>query len=130
MRSDELPLAILGFIAIVAVVPAWLHFSGSFSAGEPGHGLLASLVLPAVVALFIVGWISPALTRPLMGGILALGALVLAPTWWEMADMAAGAATPNPLAQTLLRLALPVIMLAGAVSIGYARMRARRGPSA
>lgn len=127
MRTDELPLALLGFLAIVAVVPAWVHYSGSFDPASGGHGLLASLMLPAVVLLFAVSWISPGMTRQVLGGYLVVAVLVLAPIWWHMSGLAAEAAASNPLAQVFIRLSLPVLVLAGAVSIGYAKLRASGG---
>lgn len=126
MRSHELPIALLGFAAIVAVLPAWLHFSGSFDAPVGGHGFLAALVLPATILLYTVSWVHPAGSRLVLGGFTILACLVLAPTFWEMSGLAAGAATSNPLAETFVRLALPVVVLAALVSAGWIRGVRRR----
>lgn len=57
MNPYRLPVAIFGFVAIVALMPAWMWFIGEYSEGLPTEvSFLSQFVLPAMVLLFIASW--------------------------------------------------------------------------
>ena len=60
MNPYLFPLALLAFLAFVAVVPAWMWFLNDFSHAEyltSEERFIAALVLPATVAVFLASWI-------------------------------------------------------------------------
>ena len=128
MRWHDLPAALLAFAALVAVLPAWAHFAGAFSPGSGAHAFIGGLVLPGVVLLYVASWVSPSVARAAAGGLVVLmGGLLLAPSWWRLTDMAVSLQGLSPFAETLLRLALSVVVLAAVGTLGYARYREAAG---
>jgi hypothetical protein len=62
MNVFELGFALVGFLALVAVVPAWMFFVRDYQAigGLPTEvQFLAALSLPAVALLFLASWLQP-----------------------------------------------------------------------
>ena len=58
MNPYRLPMALIGFIAIAAVVPAWMWFLGEYSTNLPTETQwLAAFTLPAIALLFLVSWL-------------------------------------------------------------------------
>lgn len=58
MNPYRLPMALIAFIGIVAVVPAWMWFVAEYSAQLPTEtAWLAAFSLPAIVMLFLVSWL-------------------------------------------------------------------------
>jgi hypothetical protein len=58
MNPYRFPLALFGFLAFVALVPAWSWFVAQFANPlSTETSFLAGLVLPATLALFIASWI-------------------------------------------------------------------------
>lgn len=58
MNPYRLPIAIFGFVGLVALMPAWMWFSAEYTASLPTQtAFLAQLVLPAVILLFIGSWL-------------------------------------------------------------------------
>jgi len=58
MTPERLPLAIVAFLGLVAIVPAWMHFVGTYTAGMPTESAwIARFSLPAVVLLFAGSWL-------------------------------------------------------------------------
>jgi hypothetical protein len=122
-RTDDLPVALLGFIAIVVVAPIWLQYRSGFTAATPSGAFLASMILPAVVALYVSSWVSPELAGVVLGGFLVAGIVLLVPWLYEFADMLTGALVEDPLARTLVQLALPVVILTFLYQLGRRRLR-------
>jgi len=57
MNPQKLPFALLAFIGLVAVVPVWLHFAGSYTPSmPPATTWIARFSLPATAMLFVAGW--------------------------------------------------------------------------
>lgn len=60
MNAKLLPIALLGFLAIGAIVPPWMYFVEEHTATLPEYvGFLVQLTLPALVLLFVAGWLQP-----------------------------------------------------------------------
>lgn len=58
MNPEQLPIAILAFIGLVAIIPAWIHFIGAFTGDMPPESAwLARFSLPAVALLFAGSWL-------------------------------------------------------------------------
>lgn len=58
MSPFRFPFAILGFLGLVMVVPAWLHFTGEYASGLGVAGeFLTGLLLPATAVLFVASWV-------------------------------------------------------------------------
>jgi len=58
MNAQQLPIAIIAFIGIVALVPAWLHFTGEYTGSMPAAtAWIARFSLPAVALLFVGSWL-------------------------------------------------------------------------
>jgi len=58
MLPERLPIAILSFIGLVAIVPAWMHFVGVYTADMPVESAwIARFSLPAVALLFAGSWL-------------------------------------------------------------------------
>jgi len=119
MRHEDLPVALLAFLALVAVVPLWTHWTGAFEPRVPQHGAMAGMLLPVLILLFVFSWVSPHLTGPVLGGAMLLFVMMLAPWFWNALDLAANVlADGNPLAELLLTLALPVLVLVALAKLG------------
>lgn len=53
-------VALFAFAGIVAVVPVWMYFVNEYAPTLPTEArFMATLALPTLIALFIVGWIQP-----------------------------------------------------------------------
>jgi hypothetical protein len=124
MRADQLPAALLAVVAFAAMAPAWTHYLGEFSAASPEGALMAAMVLPAAAALLITSWVKPELSGQVLGLFVVVGVMVTAPWWWRASGLAASVLAANPLAQTLVQAAVPVLVLAAVASIGFRRVRA------
>jgi len=124
MKTDELPIAILAFVAFVAVIPAWTFYLDLFSAQQPQDAFLAGLVIPAAAALFLTSWIKPEFSALVLGGFMLIGIILMYPWWFEMTDMISAALVDNPMAQFLLQLAIPVLVLSFLVTLGRRRIQA------
>lgn len=122
MDSKKFPFVILAFLAFVAVVPAWTYFTNDYTTLRPEDGWLASLVLPAAAALFIVSWVKPELTGLVLGGFVIAALMILAPWWFRFIDMVSGQLTQDPLAQVLLELAIPIAILLFVATAGARRL--------
>lgn len=60
MNAFEIPLALIAFLGIVMVIPVWMWFKSTYQPDLPMEtAFIAGMVLPATVALFIAGWLSP-----------------------------------------------------------------------
>lgn len=58
MTPERLPIALIAFIAFVALLPAWTWFLGEYTTGLPAEtAWLARFSLPAVALLFVGGWL-------------------------------------------------------------------------
>jgi len=58
MNPAQLPIAIITFIGLVALIPAWLHFVSVFAPNMSAAGaFIARFTLPALSLLFVGGWI-------------------------------------------------------------------------
>jgi len=58
VNAAQLPVALLAFVAILAMIPPWMHFIGEFSAGMPtASAWIARFTFPAVVLLFVGSWV-------------------------------------------------------------------------
>lgn len=58
MTPERLPIAILAFVGVVAIVPAWIHFVGVYTADMPAESAwLARFSLPAMALLFAGSWL-------------------------------------------------------------------------
>jgi len=122
VKTDELPVALLGFMAFVVMAPIWTTYLGNFNAPRPEDGFLAALVLPAVAMLFITSWIKPEFSKLILGGFMIVGVVLLAPWWFRFIDMLSGVLTDDPLAQTVLQLAVPLLILSFLVQLGRRRL--------
>lgn len=57
MNPSQLPVALLAFVALVALTPAWLHFSSTMTSSmPPATAWVARFTLPSVALLFVGGW--------------------------------------------------------------------------
>lgn len=60
MNPFEFPVAIVGFAAFVMLMPAWMWFISNYASNLRGDAqFLATMVLPALIVLFVVSWIQP-----------------------------------------------------------------------
>lgn len=60
MNPLNFPLAILGVVSLVAIIPVWTWFLGEYTSGLPTEvQFLAGITLPALVVLFGVSWVEP-----------------------------------------------------------------------
>jgi len=58
MTPERLPLAIIAFLGLVAIVPAWMYFVGAYTAEMPAESAwIARFSLPAVALLFAGSWL-------------------------------------------------------------------------
>lgn len=58
MTPERLPIALLAFVGLVAVIPAWMWFVGEYSATLPAEtAWLVRFSLPAVSLLFAGSWL-------------------------------------------------------------------------
>jgi len=58
VNAARLPVALLAFIGLVAIVPAWMWFVGKYTASMPTEtAWIARFSLPAVSLLFVAGWV-------------------------------------------------------------------------
>ncbi|MFW5949418.1 MAG: hypothetical protein ACOCSD_07470 [Halolamina sp.] len=58
MTPERLPLAIVAFLGLVAIVPAWVHFVGVYAPDMPAESAwIARFSLPAVALLFAGSWL-------------------------------------------------------------------------
>lgn len=122
MRTDELVVALLGFMAFVVVAPVWTRYLSGFSAAGPEGQFLASLVLLAVAVLFLTSWVKPEFSRLALGGFILVGVMALAPWFFRFIDMVSAQLVDDPLAQFVLQLAVPVLVLTFLVSLGRRRV--------
>lgn len=123
MRSHQLPVALLAFLGLVAIVPAWVYFTNDYVTLRPEGTILASLVLPSTILLFLTSWIKPELTKPVLGLFVLIGIMVLAPWFFQFIDMVSGQLTDDPLAQLLIQLVVPLVILAFVAKLGFQRVR-------
>lgn len=121
MRPQDLPVAIVALLGIVAVVPAWTHFTMENQALAGSDAFLAALVLPAAVLMFTASWVKPQMAETVMGLFVLVGVMVMAPWIWEAAGLAASYMTDQPLAKTALQAALPLVVLAFVATMGMRR---------
>lgn len=60
MNPFKFPFAMFAFLGFVMVVPAWMWFLQSYPTQLSTEGeFLAAMMLPALVALWIVSWLQP-----------------------------------------------------------------------
>lgn len=58
MTPERLPIALLAFIAMVALMPAWMWFSGQYASQLPTESSwLVRFSFPAISMLFAVSWL-------------------------------------------------------------------------
>lgn len=57
MRAERIPIALFAFVALVAIVPAWMHFVGQTTDMPTEVSWLFAFSLPAVALLFIGSWL-------------------------------------------------------------------------
>ena len=58
MLPERLPLAVLAFVGLVAIVPAWMHFVGVYAPEMPAESAwIARFSFPAVALLFAGSWL-------------------------------------------------------------------------
>lgn len=58
MTPERLPVAILSFIGLVAIVPAWMWFTAEYTGDLPTEtAWLVRFSLPAVSLLFVGSWL-------------------------------------------------------------------------
>lgn len=124
MRADDLPLALLALAAFVVMAPAWTRYLSMFSAPAPEAGFLAALVLPATALLFLSGWVKPELAGVVLGGLLIVGTVLLAPWWLRLIGLVSDElAGGSPFARVVLQLSLPALFLAFLFSMGKRRLK-------
>jgi hypothetical protein len=123
VRTDELPLGLLGFIAFVALAPIWTRYLGQFAAARPEDQFLAALVLPAAAILFVTSWVKPELSGLALGGFMIVSVVLMAPWLFKFIDMLSGQMVDSPLAQTVLELAVPLLVVSFLISLGRRRLR-------
>lgn len=122
MRPRDLALAIAGFAALVGFTPLWVSFITD--TGMPAQSAwVASLTLPAMVALFVTSWVKPEMSTPVLGVFVLAGVLAIAPQLWDLSDMAAGEAPAGGLAEGLFGLAIPLMIVAFVLALGWRHMR-------
>lgn len=62
MNPFKFPFALVGFLAFVMVLPPWMWFLNNYpsvSQLSTEARFLANLILPALLALFVAGWVQP-----------------------------------------------------------------------
>lgn len=62
MNPYKMPFALVGFLGFVMVVPPWMWFLDNYPAVSQlstTERFLANLILPALLLLFIAGWVQP-----------------------------------------------------------------------
>lgn len=58
MNVYRFPFALMAFLGFVAVMPAWMYWTGQRTSGLPGETqLLVGLVLPATAAMALGSWL-------------------------------------------------------------------------
>jgi len=58
MNAEQLPIALIAFMAFVALMPAWMHFSGEYTASMPAAASwIARFTMPAAALLFVGSWL-------------------------------------------------------------------------
>ena len=123
MRPRDFLLAIAALMAVVVFAPIWITFLGNVNLGAQSTWI-ASLALPALLALFLTSWIRPQATTPVLGVFVLAGAMVLAPQVWSMVELGAAISPEGGLAGPLFTLAAPLLVAAFALAIGWRRMQA------
>jgi hypothetical protein len=123
MDPDDLPAAILAFLALVAILPAWVHYAGAFSPPEPEQAILGTLVIPAAAALLLTGWVRPELAGAVTGVFVLVGVIVVAPWLDALTGLAGGALAGHPLAELLVRATVAVLVVFFVLSLGRRRIR-------
>lgn len=121
MRPEDLPLAVLALIAMVVLVPAWLQQMESTNL-RPQAAWIMRLGMPSLAILFIASWVRPSIVQPVLGVLVLAGVVALAPQFWTLTGMAAGAVAPGSLSRLAIQLALPAVILAFAASLGWRRV--------
>jgi len=122
VRVDDLPIALLAFLAFVVMSPIWVRYLQEFSAPRPEDAFLAAMVLPAAAALFVASWVSTEIARLVLGLFMLAGVMVLAPWLFSFIELLGTELTGQPLAGFILALAVPVIVLSFLVQIGKRRL--------
>ena len=60
MSPYNIMFALLTFLGLVAVTPAFMYFVGLRASSMPDYTLvLVNLVLPAMTALYLTSWLQP-----------------------------------------------------------------------
>jgi hypothetical protein len=127
MKIDELPIALLGFVAFVVVAPAMTRYASGFEAAQPEGQFIAGLVLPAAAMLFLTSWVKPELSGFVLGGLVLVSVVLLAPWFCELTGLVTGTLVDDPLASFVLRLAVPALVLSFLVTLGQRRIRGSGG---
>jgi len=122
MRAEDLPLAVLALLTIVVAVPPWLNATGSTDLGIQ-TSVMVGLALPAMLSLFVASWVRPSLVQPFLGGFVLIGIILLVPQLWALTGMAASR-IGGGVAQTVIQVALPVLLIMYAAGLGWRRSRA------
>lgn len=60
MDPFRVPFALLAFLAIVAVIPAWMHFVSAYAGNLSIEGrFLVQFLLPVLSLLTLASWLQP-----------------------------------------------------------------------
>jgi hypothetical protein len=122
MRPRDLALALAAFASLVAFTPLWVTFLTDTGMGAQA-AWVASLTLPAMMAMFVTSWVKPEMTTPVLGVFVLAGVLAVAPELWDLAALGAGEAPAGGLSEGLFQLAVPIIVVAFVLSLGWRHMR-------
>ena len=122
VRTDDLPVALLAFLAFVVMSPIWVRYAQAFTAARPEDAFLSALLLPAAAALFLASWISTELARMVLGGLMIMSIMVMAPWWIRFVDMIGTVLVDDPLSSFILSLSVPLLILAFLVKLGRRRL--------
>lgn len=60
MNALEFPFALFAFISLVALIPGIYYFVGEYAPKLPPEAqFMATFAMPAIVMLFVAGWVEP-----------------------------------------------------------------------
>lgn len=116
------PIRLLGaFLAFMAAVTVLVLLeTPDLSTLSITNATVAGIVPVAIVGLLTVSWIKPNLVLPVGGLFLAIIALVMIPTIFEFVSVATESSSDA--LQTMIQLALPIIILAYIGSLAARRI--------
>ena len=121
MNAREMALALVAFMALVAMAPVWLAYTGSADLTSQTRWM-ASLILPALGTLLVVSWVKPSMTRPVVGVFFLASIMAIVPQIWSMGKMAAGITPSGSASEIMFQLGAPILFIAFAAAMGWRRL--------